>query len=266
MTRLVWVFIVLLSLSSCKSRKVAANKPSRLSDLTLQEVIEKSNAHRIVPSEISAKAKVSFKIDKTEDAFKMNFRLYQDSLIWISATYFNIEVARFLMTPDTLKMVDRHNKRYYVGNYDFLLEKYETPFDFKALQAVLLGQTFDLGECEKTRIHNSRGNYILSGLRSTKRSDTISDLMQVFASWVDGETYLVSRLRIYEYKGKRSFSADFQDIRDNGEGLRIPHRIVYELTGEKKMEFISEYLRIGAAPGQTYPFSIDAKYEPIPIP
>jgi hypothetical protein len=251
--------------SGCKSRKVAADKPSRLSDLTLREVEQKAAVHHIPFAEISMRAKVNFEIDKYSDSFKAAIRLKRDSVIWISATYFNMEVARFVFTPDTLRMIDRRNQQYYVGDYSFLLDRYEVPFNFKALQSILVGNVFNLSDCEKTRIHNSRGRYILSGLKSVARRDSLPDLMQVFASWVDGETYRLHRLRIYEYKGKRSFSADFDDFRDV-EGASIPHHIVYELAGDKKMEFISEYLRIVTAPGQTYPFSIDAKYEPIRLP
>jgi hypothetical protein len=264
----VWVLAIVLAgfaITGCKTRKVVAVKPSGLSDLTLEEVIRRADMVQVSFPEVAIKAKVSFKVDKREDSFKMNIRLKRDSIIWMSATYYNMEVARFILTPDTLKMVDRHNRQFYLGDYRFLLEKYETPFNFKALQSILLGNSFDLSNCEKTRIHSSRGKYILSGLSTTPRATEFGDLMQVFASWIDGETYKVSRLRIYEYKGKRSFSADFEDFREVS-GLSIPHRIVYDIAGDNKIELVSEYLRIDTVEGQTYPFSIDPKYEPIRLP
>jgi len=65
----------------------------------------------------------------------------KDSLIWVSinATIFSYEALRVLVTPDSIKVVNKKDKIVQLRSIGYLQELTQLPFDFSALQDFLLG-------------------------------------------------------------------------------------------------------------------------------
>lgn len=117
---------------------------------------------------LSIKADVAFKTDKLSDSFKMHIRLRKDSAIWISTTYYAVEVFRFLISPDTVKFMDKKSNQYFVGDFNYLQEKFDIDLDFEALQAIILGNSIVIDEDERLKSFSRDGLYHLSSVGRTK--------------------------------------------------------------------------------------------------
>jgi hypothetical protein len=70
---------------------------------------------------------------------KTVIRMRKDSLIWMSFQMFGIEGARVKMTPDSVYFLNRINKQYAIQPLTLVEEMINVPADFKALQALLIG-------------------------------------------------------------------------------------------------------------------------------
>ena len=67
--------------------------------------------------------------------------MIKDSAIWISlsASIFNIEVYRVLITKDSVILLNKQEKEVQYRSLDYLQEVTEIPFDYKTLQDLLVG-------------------------------------------------------------------------------------------------------------------------------
>ncbi len=90
----------------------------------------------------SAKLKVHYEGSDGKDYDLTAFiRLQKDQRIWISinATLLGIEVYRALITPDSVKVLNKMDKVYQFRSVSYLQEISHLPFDFNTLQSIILG-------------------------------------------------------------------------------------------------------------------------------
>lgn len=89
----------------------------------------------------SAKLKIDFENDKQrQQNISTNIRMQKDSVIWISVSAPIIgEVARAVITPDSLKAYDKFNKRLYLRALRDARDLLNIPFEFNTLQDMIIG-------------------------------------------------------------------------------------------------------------------------------
>ncbi len=250
---------------SCKTTQEIERTRNNLTKLTPEEIVLKNQQNPRLEKNLAVKSKVYFKTPKLSDSFKMHIRMKRDSIIWISATYYKVEVARFLFTQDSVKMIDRKNEKYFKGGYTFIQNLYNVPFDFSSLQATILGEPYNHDNYKKVRSYTSKGNYIVAGLSETnyqKPSGETKTQQQVFTEWFNEESFLVVKSKISESKTKKSFTAEVEE-REKLENITVPKKSSYLVIGKDTMEFKSETMKITLPETQSYPLKISSKYEPL---
>ena len=96
----------------------------------------------------SAKLKIDFESEsKQMSGINANMRMQKDSLIWISVSAPIIgEVARAVITPDSLKAVDKFHKKVYLRALKDAKDILNIPFDFKTLQDLIIGNPIYLAD------------------------------------------------------------------------------------------------------------------------
>lgn len=72
-------------------------------------------------------------------AFIVNRR---DSIIYININKFGIELARAVLTPDSITMVNRFEKTYYKGDYSIITKLYGFSLTFDMIQSILISEDF----------------------------------------------------------------------------------------------------------------------------
>jgi Domain of unknown function (DUF4292) len=101
----------------------------------------------------SAKIKVEIETTKGREPDLMaNVRVIKDSAIWISisATIFNYEVVRALITKDSVILVDKQKKEVHYRSIGYLQELTDIPFDLKTIQNLLVGNPIFFDEKSMT--------------------------------------------------------------------------------------------------------------------
>ena len=265
-----YIFISLFIVSflqGCKSKKQVADakvKPENSKE-KFEHLEDSLIANKSFPGNLSIKSKVYFKTPKMTDSFKMHIRMKQDSIIWISVTFYKVEVARFLMTPDSVKVLDRKNGKYYLGDYKYIANRFKVPLDFELIQSIFLGNSFKLDSAVKVKAYSSRGNIIVASLNNLWFDNGSGEKLlvkQETQMWIDPETYRVKKSKIGEYNTKKRFTTTYSDtLMINGYSL--PNGAEYVLRTEEEMKFTSNYLKVESKPDMRFPFTISSKYEPI---
>lgn len=148
--------IAISSVVSCRTTKVI-NKAIAPKDSTVIVVENNSKAdsialvnttvtnfrkHHIDFKTFTGKIKAEYEDSKGKQPdviAKVN--IIKDSAIWLSltATLFNIEVYRMLITKDSVVLMNTRDKEVQYRSLDYLQEITEIPFDYKTLEDLLVG-------------------------------------------------------------------------------------------------------------------------------
>ncbi len=140
------VFVAAITLASCSSARKTQKPgtppaPQNHSDSmeTMSTVLAKIN--RIEYSTFSGKLDVSYKNSNGKDYnFDAKLNMKKDELIWLSITGpLGIEVARALITTDSVKILNKMEKQYIVSSIDYLQSQLGLPLDLKTVQDLLAG-------------------------------------------------------------------------------------------------------------------------------
>lgn len=113
----------------------------------------------------SSKAKATLKVNQDNYDATINFRIENNKSIWMSITaLLGIEVARVLITPERIAVVNRMNSTYLDKPYTFIAQLTGAPLSFHSIQSLLLGDAInEINTGNQPVIQNNLG-ILLSGL------------------------------------------------------------------------------------------------------
>lgn len=146
----VYVLVLLLTLTSCKTKKVilpvlaVPESPAVPAepDNTRKNKLKSINESDIVFNTLAVKSKVVLNINDKSNDVNMNFRIKNNEVIWVSVTALaGLEVARALITPDSVKILNRLDNVYIKKPFSYIYEFTNEQINFRTLQSILIGNT-----------------------------------------------------------------------------------------------------------------------------
>lgn len=107
----------------------------------IQQTVEGLGRNRIEFQTFSARMHVHYEGSDGKDyEFNAFIHMKKDSMIWVSINAaLGIEAFRLLITPDSVKILDKLKKIVRLRSVSFLQEEIHLPVDFRTLQDLLLG-------------------------------------------------------------------------------------------------------------------------------
>lgn len=150
-----WLCMLLLLISGCKStRKVETVEGGKAKSpkAFFAEMEDQALPFRT----FSARLNADLKLPGKEISSRIELKIVKDSALLLSVQPFlGIEVFRAQLTTDSIKILDRLNKRYVAENYENLRGQTPIEFNFYNLQALFTNRLFLPGEQEVTpRLYN----------------------------------------------------------------------------------------------------------------
>jgi len=86
------------------------------------------------------KSKVAYRTKESTTNATANIRIKKDSIIWLSITPgMGIEAARAIITPDSVKIIDRIHNKYDQYSISFIKQTFGVDLDYYNLQNVMVG-------------------------------------------------------------------------------------------------------------------------------
>lgn len=201
----------------------------------------------------AGRAKMKFQDMQQNQSVRTTVRVRKDSAIWASFSLLGIEGARVLITPDSIKMINRLDKSYFVGDFKYIERTFQVPLDFQSLQDMIIGNPLYFTE-----------------YGTSWASDVVNDYYRIFgvstfeaAYFLNTSSFQLEKMtfedkaqnrkidmRLEEYKkldDKSSFSY-FRDIYINS-----------KTTGNAQLQI--DYSKIEFDVPKSLPFNIPAKYK-----
>lgn len=133
--------LVFMSISSCKilSKKEGAGDKANSST---QAIIKALDKQAFQSDWMNARARISFKNDDMSVSGSATIRMKKDSVLWVSVKKLGFEVARAMITQDSVLILDRINNEYGRFDLSYLSASYNLPANFGMVQSVLLGKPY----------------------------------------------------------------------------------------------------------------------------
>lgn len=154
-------------LSSCKVKKpkiqpvLPSNEVSNIEKTRILTEIENS---KINYSTFKGKAKAKLNINNDSFNATLNTRIRHQEAIWISITaLLGIEVARVLITPNRIQIINRLEKEYIDKPFHYIYQYTSEEFSFNEIESLFSGKVMPFAINNETVILSNLNGFDLQG-------------------------------------------------------------------------------------------------------
>lgn len=282
---IVIICVFMIAISACKTKRHSqqtANANNQTDDSlqgkcrliykTAKALTKHIKENELNYSWISAKADVETTIDGEDHNLDIRVKGRKDSALWISITAVGlIDVAKILITRDSVKMVVYIKKQYFKGDFNYINQLLNADLDFDLIQAALFGNSADFDDDDnklKPVIDRENCHYLLSTERKRKLrriasgQDSLKRSLQTMT--LNPETFKILKNEFEDATTNRSFHASYANFVTKDSAF-APRNVNIEIKAQKKVSVKINYVRIDVNQPQKLTLNIPKNYEPIPI-
>lgn len=248
-----WVFLLFSSFiffNACNSAKRVEG--SKLKKKTLKFVENQLERNLFDADWLRMKAKITADDGKNKQSFNADIRLRKDSVLWISISppILKIEVARVLVLPDSVRVINRLNKQYYETDVSFLESLTNYPLNFAMLQNILFGNPVIEGD-EKNTLAITKEHYCIQ--------NTLQDL--VLETCLSPENFTIAQMTVRDSLN-RNLKVAMEDYEAIDKQVFSEKRLI-SIETPQKYEVDIKLSRIKVNEEQRVSFEVPEKYEKV---
>jgi len=146
---IIFSIFTLLIMSACKTIRLVT-KTTLPSTSAVGQVIDQ--VKKVQPQFHTAnvsKMSMAFNVNEREVNVSAVCKIKKDTAIYLSIQPFmGIELFKAELMPDSMKVFDKMNHKYYVTDYAFFNRRFGVDVDFNSFQSLLFAQLFNVGKKE----------------------------------------------------------------------------------------------------------------------
>ena len=272
LTYLLSLIFITLILFSCKPQENKVKVKVKINHRSTKFLIAKLIEKEFQFNTLSAKAGVVYDNGK-KTSFKTHLRVRKDSAIWMSITpVLGIEMARVLITKDTVKLMNRVDKTYFIGDFEYINKMFGADLDYQMLEALLTGNSLDFERNEKIRssVDRKKNTYYISTEKKRKvrkeiKKDKPKIKQQSQALWLNPLSYKIEELLLSSPESKQSLTGKFSNYKEveTADNQMLPFTLFFKLTAKTPSSIEVEYSKLSTEKTLSFPFKIPSKYEQI---
>lgn len=285
---------------ACKTNKETAviTKVKEIDTKSPAYLLEKMYQSEARFETMSAKFSAELSTGGNNTSFKTTLRIRKDSIIWMSISpALGIEVARVLISKDSVFFMNRINETYFAGDFTYFSNLLNTEVDYQLLEALLVGNAIDKFSPEDFIVFQGKNQLILSTHKKrlvkktlqkeeraeklekkdkTERADKIQlkekniitkatstdTAAYVQSIWLNADNYKIEEYRYRDINPDKLlhiFYSNFTTIENNN----IPYEIKLILNGGQAARLSISYSKITLNGEATFPYTVPEKYEQI---
>jgi hypothetical protein len=220
---------------------------------------------------VYAKANVEAIIDKEENSFDVRIRCKKDSAILITIEKLTIDVAKILITKDSVKVRIDIKKQYFLGDFNYINDFLNADLDYDVLQAIMFGNSAEFYDDDlKMKPVTDRANchYLLS----TERKRKLKKLQQgekelkkaLQTLTLNPDNFKIIKNQFIDPATNRTFIVNYKNFTQK-DSVYAPYNVDIDILAEKKANLKIEYVRIEKNTPQNLSLKIPAKYDRVEL-
>ncbi|MEL6972783.1 MAG: DUF4292 domain-containing protein [Bacteroidota bacterium] len=203
---------------------------------------------------LDASAKLNYDDGSMAVGATASIKMEKDKVIWMSVKKFGFEIARAMITPDSLFILDRFNKEYAAEPISYIADKYNLPGDITTLQQILLGNPVFLTQ-SSPKAKAEDGQLRWSASTEQARNDF----------WFALPNYDLERVEVEQPTQQRSLTMELQNYQDAGGNRDFSYlrKIAVDSreTGRANIEI--EFTKVELNVPTDIKFSVPSRYQKI---
>ncbi|MEA3452636.1 MAG: DUF4292 domain-containing protein, partial [Bacteroidota bacterium] len=166
-------------------------------------IYDSINKKKLKYNNLEFKSLVKFSSSTESHSFYSNVIIYEDSLIYLSAVLpFGINLAKILMTQDSVKFYSPIKNEYLKGDSTFFLDNYNLALNYFSLQSIFTASFFTYPSFYKHNKYIIHGDSLLH-LENIIYSKRNSDIVDVKTNFSYDKKYLLKNVKINDYVLKK---------------------------------------------------------------
>lgn len=219
----------------------------------IKEVLGKLNAQHIDFTTFSAKLDVDYVgSDGKKENVNAKLQMYKDSIIWVSITgLLNIEGVRAIVTRDSVKILNKLDKKYTARSVAYLQEVSGLPLDLPSLQDLLLGNPVFV---DTTALSYTKDN---NRLLLLSRGELFKHLLTL----TENENVLIFS-KLDDLDARRNRTSDLSyDNYENRKGVNFSTKRRIAISDKTKLDIKLDFKNYSFNETLSFPFSVPKNYK-----
>ncbi|MEN0005763.1 MAG: DUF4292 domain-containing protein [Bacteroidota bacterium] len=240
-----------LFFQGCKTSKKATTALEK--EESAAYLLEKLAANQVDADWFSAKAKVRYEDSQQSVSASSTIKFKRDSVLWMNVKKFGLEIARMLITKDSIFVINRFERSYIATDLQWVQNQYNLPANLSILQSVLLGNPiFFTRDSWTTAIENNA--------YSIKSSDSKHEN----AYWMAPESFLLTEMELRDKWEGRSVKLGFEGYEAVDQTQNFSYirqlQLKSNTTGDVKVDL--EFSKVEINVPKSIRFEIPKRYTP----
>ncbi|RXM37751.1 DUF4292 domain-containing protein [Chryseobacterium sp. CH21] len=277
-----WIpfLLLLLALSSCKTRTTAQNDTNHTRD-SINTTKDNGNPkdvnepvkdkltfyeHVLVPpkfEQIKIDSKVRVETGSYVPTLDATIYIENDTKVWMNLRALFINAARGIATPEGIKGQDKINKTYIDSDFDYLNNLLNVNFiDYKSLEKILLGRTFvKINDRQFNLTQNAQGFKMESSINQKIVTDEKNREYKIALQY--DTNYDLLSVNLKDILSSDELDISYSDWNEY-EGIRLPKNVKIIIKGSKSSQILMENTKFDFSRMET-PYSVPSSYKKIEI-
>lgn len=161
--------VAVTSLFSCRPKKEIVKAPAVTENAPIadkkSENLASLKSKDLDFNTLSLKGKAQLNVDGQENGVTLNVRMKKNETIWFNITALGgaLEVARGIITPDSLFLMNRQQRSVLKKPFSYIYDYTNKQVNFGWLQSILTGNTIKEFMIEKSNLKQENGVWMLTG-------------------------------------------------------------------------------------------------------
>ncbi|PRA95697.1 hypothetical protein CQ046_21925 [Chryseobacterium sp. MYb7] len=279
-----WIplLLLLLALSSCKTRTKAQNDTDHTRD-SIAATKDQDNGnpkdvnepvkdkltfyeHVLVPpkfEQIKIDSKIRVETGSYVPTLDATVYIENDTKVWMNLRALFINAARGIATPEGIKGQDKINKTYIDSDFDYLNNLLNVNFiDYKSLEKILLGRTFvKINDRQFSLTQNAQGFKMVSNTNQKIVTDEKNREYKIALQY--DTNYDLLNVNLKDILSSDELDVSYSDWNEY-EGIRLPKNVKIIIKGSKSSQILMENTKFDFSRMET-PYSVPSSYKKIEI-
>ncbi len=243
----IFLVILLLSTTACKSKRKAAEGDTNGSDIgyaSANQRFQQLLRNDFVFSEINMNGSITVNMNDQRLSSPLSLKIQKGQQIWISVKpMLGIEAFRVLIRPDSVFVVDRLNKQFLEKPFSWLSEMSKAPLNFAALQDLLLNNVGFMAKASRLSTQAMQMQLSLDGLNYLLLPSRSGDKLEQLEVSQSDQKLTVRFVELTTFEGKQ-----------------LPKSLKLIIEGKQSGTIDINFSKFALENGQSYPFSIPSSY------
>jgi hypothetical protein len=244
--------------SSCRPKKEIVKAPEVVKT-TVEVVPDKKmeNLGTLLAKDIpfntlSLRGKADLNMNGEENSVTINIRIKKDEKIWFSVTALGgaVEVARGIITPDSLRLMNRLQKKYVKKPFSYIHAYTDEQINFGWLQSILVGNTIKNFMIEESDLKQADGVWVLSG---TQKGLAYNSMFNTLLKPV--------QLTLNDAKAGQGLKVNYDKYTPINDALFPSILKINSAVGNKKISLAVDFVKIDYNVAVDFPFTVPKSFE-----